>query len=136
MNMLPADFLQEPAGDTRVNRINFAANGMPAYYNDICAVSLDKVLTADEFKVLVNAAESTTNGKWERALINISGGMQVLMEDQQEVVHRVWRRIENLEVAPEILRLANRLQVFGIGPSKRKEDWKLSRLNERVRCLK
>ena len=91
-------------------------------------------------------AETSTGKGWERAMVNIGGGKQRLMTeerhcgriiwDSQDVATRVWKRIEQLPEVREIVRLENRPLVFGNGPVKRGEVWKLSRPNERTRFLK
>ena len=56
--------------------------------------------------------------------------------DSQDVVDRVWKRIEHLPEVQEIVRLEDVPKVFGNGPQKRGEVWKFSRPNERMRFLK
>ena len=110
------------------------------------AVILDNVLSPDECQQLIQAAEATTQGKWERAMINVGGGRQELREDSRNcgriiwdshaVVAAVWKRIEHLPDVQEIVRLEGVPDIFGNGPLKRGEVWQFSRPNERMRFLK
>lgn len=54
--------------------------------------------------------------------------------DSPEVVAKVWARVEPL--VPEIGKLMNWPKVTGLGLSKRREVWKATRCNERMRILK
>ncbi|KAL5117270.1 hypothetical protein ACEQ8H_004829 [Pleosporales sp. CAS-2024a] len=93
---------------------------------------------------LLAAAEATTGGVWERAMVNIGSGMQAMIEDKRkcgriiwdnkELMARLWARIEG-EV-PEIHRLYRQAYITGNGPAKRGETWMVTRLNERGRFLK
>jgi hypothetical protein len=94
--------------------------------------------------MLVAAAESTTGGKWERAMVNIGGGRQRIDEDTRncgriiwdspEIVAKIWARVE--ASVPELQRLENWPKVTGNGPTRRNEVWNLTRCNERMRFLK
>ncbi|KAK5109954.1 hypothetical protein LTR62_006443 [Meristemomyces frigidus] len=142
---LPQDFLAGPAETITVQRINFEETGLPRYAG-LYAVVLDNVLTASECNILLEAAAASNAGIWERAMINIGGGRQQMMEDErccgriiydsQKIASRVWQRIEHLPAIEEILRLQNVPRIFGNGPSKRDEAWTFSRPNERMRFLK
>lgn len=138
---LPGNFLQGPAPNLTRSEVKWKK--IPEY-DGLWAVILDGVMSAEECDQLLAAAEATTDGKWERALINIGGGMQAMYEDtrkcgriiwdDKEFMAKLWDRIEG--AVPEIHRLENWADVTGNGPSKRKEVWKVSRLNERARYLK
>ncbi|KAF2813028.1 oxidoreductase domain-containing protein, partial [Mytilinidion resinicola] len=140
---LPKGFLKGPAPAIKVSKIDFANSTIPEY-NDLWAVVLDDVMTPEECKALVNAAEATTDGKWERAMINVGNGKQALYEDtrncgriiwdDKEIVAKLWARVES--TVPELQYLENWPKVTGIGPTKRKETWRMTRLNERMRFLK
>ncbi|PPJ51637.1 hypothetical protein CBER1_08817 [Cercospora berteroae] len=145
MASLPDDFLSSPAPDIIVDRIDFAKSTLPCYA-DLYAVVLDNVLSPEECKRFISAAEGTTNGEWERAMINIGGGRQELhtdarncgriIWDSREIVAKIWKRIEHLPEVREIVRLENVPTIFGNGPAKRGEIWTLTRPNERMRFLK
>ncbi|KAF2494265.1 hypothetical protein BU16DRAFT_464565 [Lophium mytilinum] len=140
---LPERFLEGPAPAIKVSKIDFAKSTIPEYDN-LWAVILDDVMTPAECKALVNAAEATTDGKWERAMINVGNGRQALYEDtrncgriiwdDKEIVAKLWARVE--ATVPELQYLENWPKVTGIGPQKRKETWRMTRLNERMRFLK
>jgi hypothetical protein len=140
---LPEGFLQGPGPKLKRTQIDFAEEGLP-YYDGLWAVILDGVMTEEECEQLVAAAEATTDGKWERAMVNIGGGMQAMYEDARKcgriiwdnevLMARLWARIEG--AVPEIHRLENMAEVTGNGPAKRNEVWKVTRLNERARFLK
>lgn len=140
---LPEDFLDGPAPTIKRSTINFTKDNLPEY-DDKWAVVLDNVLSEEECAQLVAAAEATTDGKWERALVNIGGGMQAMYEDtrkcgriiwdNRELMAKLWARIEGQ--VPEIHRLEKWADVTGNGPAKRNEVWKVTRLNDRGRFLK
>lgn len=144
-NPLPADFLSAPAPDIKVTRIDFSKTALPEY-SDLYAVIVDNVLSPAECEQLLKAAEATTHGEWERALINVGGGRQKLITearncgriiwDSQELATKVWSRIENLPDVKEITRLEDAPEILGNGPLKRGEVWKFTRPNERMRFLK
>lgn len=143
--LLPEDFLSKPAPNITVSRIDFSQTSLPEYQG-LYAIILDNVLSATECDILVHAAEASTNGKWERAMINIGNGQQQLITearncsriiwDSATVAMKVWNRIEHLPEVQEIVRLENVPRIFGNGPMKRGEVWKLTRPNERMRFLK
>ncbi|KAL9105061.1 MAG: hypothetical protein Q9163_000074 [Psora crenata] len=113
-------------------------------YEGLYAVILDHVLTPTECGQLINAAEARTKGVWERAMVNIGNGKQVfdpytrncgrIIWDDRELVARIWARCN--DAVPEIHQMVDRPRITGMGSLKRKEEWKLSRLNERMRFLK
>jgi hypothetical protein len=137
-------FLDGPAPNLTHSRVNFTKGGLPEY-EGFWAVVLDGVLTTEECDTIVAAAEETTNGTWERAMVNIGGGFQAMAEDVRKCGRIIW---DNRELAEKLLqridttvlsdidRLENWASVTGYGPSKRKEVWKMTRLNERLRFLK
>lgn len=140
---LPDGFLDGPAPALKKETIDFAKGGLPEY-EKAWAVVLDGIMTEEECKQLVTVAEATTNGKWERALVNIGGGQQAMYDDirkcgriiwdSHELMTKLWVRIE--AAVPEIHRLQNWADVTGNGPARRNETWVVSRLNERARFLK
>ncbi|KAF1914445.1 oxidoreductase domain-containing protein [Ampelomyces quisqualis] len=140
---LPEDFLDSPAPNLTRSVVDFAAANLTEYHG-YWAVILDNVMTEHECDQLVAAAEATTNAKWERALVNIGGGMQAMCEDtrkcgriiwdNRELMAKLWARIE--PSVPEIYRLKNCASITGNGPAKHNEVWKASRLNDRARFLK
>jgi hypothetical protein len=140
---LPPAFLSTPAPNLTKSHIDFAAAGLPEYAG-LWAVVLDGVMTKAECASLVAAAEATTDGVWERALVNIGGGKQALYDDVRKcgriiwdsraVMEGLWARIEGS--VPEIRRLEGWASVTGNGPVKREEVWRVTGLNERGRFLR
>ncbi|OQO11854.1 hypothetical protein B0A48_03581 [Cryoendolithus antarcticus] len=143
---LPPDFLQGPRPDIKANRIDFSKTALSEYQH-LYAVIIDNVLTHEECRALLRAAEATApNTGWERAMVNVGGGRQKMYEDvrkcgriiwdSQDVASRVWERVKDLAEVSEILRLEHRPKITGTGPSQRNEVWVLTRPNERMRFLK
>jgi hypothetical protein len=142
---LPSDFLLSPAANLITTRLDFAATPLKEY-TDLYAVVIDNVLTPIECAAFIAAAESTTKGEWERALVNVGGGRQEsipyirscsrIIWDQAEVVERIWKRVEEVPEVKEILKLEGVPKVFGNGPAHREEVWGFTRPNERMRVLK
>ena len=126
-----------------VHKVDFSACDL-AEYHDLYAVVLDNVLTREECDTLVRVAESRTNGVWDQAMINVGGGHQMLamdsrncgriIWDDRDVVERIWSRVK--DSVPEIEYLSNAPKILGNGIIRRKETWRMSRLNERMRFLK
>ena len=142
---LPSDVLSNPSPNIAVNRVDFVNTALPQYA-DKYAVILDNVLSSDECKLLIHAAETSATQGWERAMINVGGGRQQLMIDERncgrvmwdshEVVSKIWRRIEGVAAVQPIRRLEHVANITGNGPAKRDEVWEFTRLNERMRFLK
>ncbi|KAJ4292614.1 hypothetical protein N0V90_009277 [Kalmusia sp. IMI 367209] len=140
---LPEGFLDGPAPSLTKHVIDFKKEGIPVYDGQ-WAVVLDGVLSEDECDLLVKAAEVTTGGVWERAMVNIGGGFQAMYEDtrkcgriiwdERDIAAKLWARVE--DSVTDIHRLQNWGSVTGLGPVKRKEVWTMTRLNERLRFLK
>ncbi|KAF2720032.1 hypothetical protein K431DRAFT_286186 [Polychaeton citri CBS 116435] len=142
---LPDDFLSSSSANMTAAKIDFTQANLPEYAGRYACI-IENALTADECQQLLHAAEATTDGVWERAMVNTGGGEQKLMLlarncgriiwDSRDIAGRVWQRIAHLPEVQEILRLEKRATVTGIGPPKRGEVWKLTRPNERMRFLK
>jgi len=141
--VLPEGFLEGPAPNLQKYKVNFEKGGLSEYAG-LWAVVLDGVMTEKECETLVAAAEATTNATWERAMVNIGGGRQAMYEDVRNCGRIIWDSREIAEKiltrivseVPEIHQLENWADVTGIGPAKRKEVWRMTRLNERLRFLK
>ena len=140
---LPADFLSAPAQNVKLQKIDFAKTVLPEYKSSY-AVIIDNALSKTECEALVKAAEATTNGTWEQAMINIGNGQQKLITDARDcgriiwddraMVAKIWDRVK--DYVPEIMEIKGKANVTGNGPVKRKETWGFSRLNERMRFLR
>ena len=140
---LPEGFFLGPGPKVVREEIDFKQTILPEY-SGLYAVILDDVLTPDECKQLIGAAQARTGGKWEKAMVNIGNYQQELRTetrdcgriiwDDKMVVERIWNRIKSH--VPEIEFLRDAPLITGLGPVKRKETWKMSRLNERMRFLR
>jgi len=124
--------------------IDFSKTSLPEYSNSF-ALLIHNILTPAECNDLLEAAMSTTDNQWEQAMINIGGGRQRIETDIRNCGRIIWDdttlakqlldRIRPLLPA-EIVTLKQRADITGNGPVKRKETWRISRLNERLRFLK
>lgn len=140
---LPPDFLSGPAPNLQKNDINWKKTDLPEY-DGLYATVLDGVFTKEECDLLVQAAEATTNGKWEQAMVNVGNGKQRLITDSRDcgriiwddrdIVAKIWARCK--DSFGEIESLFNMPKVTGWGPAKWEETWQLTRPNERMRFLK
>src|SRR5689334_2398464 len=105
-------FLEGPAPNLTRKDVDWVKGGIPEY-EGMWATVLDGVMTEKECDLLVAAAEARTHGKWERAMVNIGGGMQALYEDTRncgriiwdnhDIMAKLWARVE--AAVPEIHRL-------------------------------
>lgn len=140
---LPKDFLLGPGPEKAVQKIDFTRTSLPEYDGHY-AVVVDNALTKEECDNLIRAAEATTGGEWETALVNVGGGRQRLITDvrdcgriiwdDRDIVEKIWSRVK--DSVREIEFLKELPGVTGNGPTKRKETLKMSRLNERMRFLR
>lgn len=140
---LPKDFLSGPGPKQLVQKIDFPKINLPEYQG-LYAVVIDNALTREECNGLVCAAEAHSGGTWEPAMVNIGGGHQALMPntrdcgriiwDDRDVVEKLWLRVK--DSVPEVEYLVGRPEVTGLGPVRRKEMLRMTRLNERMRFLK
>lgn len=124
--------------------IDFAEAGLPEYAQCF-AIAIDNLVTPEECIALLTAAASTTDGKWEQAMVNVGGGEQMIVVDTRncgriiydnvELASRIQDRIMP-HLPKEIVTMTNKPGITGKGPVKRGETWRLTRLNERLRFLK
>ncbi len=124
--------------------IDFSQTSVPEYSNAF-ALLIHNLLTPAECNALLEAAQLTTNNQWEQAMINIGGGRQRMETDIRNcgriicddiaLAKQFLDRIRPL-LPSEIVTLKERAGITGNGPAKRKETWRISRLNERLRFLK
>ena len=136
------DYLSQPKPDIEKKAIDFSEIGLPEYQACYACV-LDNVLTATECQQLLQAAEATTDGQWEEAMINFGGGRQGLAKDvrdcgriiwdDRDVVAKIWDRCRDL--VPEIFDLSDQPGITG-GYMKKGRQYEMTRLNERMRFLK
>ena len=140
---LPSDFLSSPGPEIKKEIVDFKQTELPEY-DGLYASILDNVLTAEECTQLIRAAESRTKDVWEQALINAGNGNQIfapesrdcgrIIWDDRELVAKIWARFQ--DHVPEVAELKGNARITGYGPVRRKETWRVSRLNERMRFLK
>ncbi|KAL1962577.1 hypothetical protein VTN77DRAFT_9370 [Rasamsonia byssochlamydoides] len=151
VEFIPPNFLPpEAPRDAHARRIDFAATDPPLpEYRDFFAAVIDNVLTESECKELIRLAEATTLSEsattptWERAMINIGNGRQILATDIRNCGRIIW---DTPLLAQKLLdRLMPFLRDFGIVRLEnqplvtltgRWNVYHLSRLNERLRFLK
>jgi len=136
---LPKNFLAQANRFVKVERVDFSKTDTPGYAGSY-AVILDNVLSKAECEQLVAAA----GDDWARAMVNIGQNREQLQTerrkceriifDNREVAAKIWDRIK--DHVPELHTIEQQPQVTGPGPAKRKEVWKMARLNERMRFLK
>jgi hypothetical protein len=141
----PSDFLTSAAPNATAKGIDFSKTSLPCYKN-CYAVIIDNVLSPDECLALIHYAEASAPQKWERALINVGGGRQMMMEDtrkcgriiwdEQAMVDRIWERCRPL--VPELEKIDSTNWPMVVDKKSRTTEgkWKMSRVNERMRILK
>ncbi|KAK2754217.1 hypothetical protein FQN54_007096 [Arachnomyces sp. PD_36] len=151
---LPPGFLPPtiPEGAS-MRRIDFANTDPPIpEYKNLFAVMIDNLFTELECQGLIRAAETSTftptntTPSWDRALINIGGGEQMLAVDSRNcgriifdtplIAQKIQDRLAPFLKECDICTIRNQPLVTGLGPVKRNEVLHLSRLNERLRFLR
>lgn len=135
---------KKPPPTCRSERIDFAKAGIPEYGGRF-AVLIHDLLSPAECEALLDAAEQTSAGEWEGAMVNVGMGQQKMMTDIRlcgriiwdtpEVVDALLKRIKP-HLPPDIVTLKDAPGITGAGPVKRKETYRITRLNERLRFLK
>lgn len=145
---VPAELLQtlsaKPPANCRAERVDFKQMGM-AEYADKFALLIHNLLTPTECAELLEAAERSQGYNWEAAMVNVGGGRQRMMTDIRlcsriiwdtpEVADRLLARIKP-HLPTNITTVTDNIHITGPGPSKRKETWEMTRLNERLRFLR
>jgi len=124
--------------------VDFSKCSLPEYSKSF-ALLVHNLLTPAECTSLLDTAQSTTDGKWEQAMVNIGNGRQVLATEARNCGRIIWddrtlaqQLLDRIlpHLPREIVTLKERADITGNGPCKRKETWRISRLNERLRFLK
>jgi hypothetical protein len=157
MSPIPEDFLRGPSPNASLHKIDFEHTTPTIFaYKDYFAGVIDNFMTESECKILLNLAEQSTateisDGrisppKWERAMINAGNGKQIMsvesrksgrvIFDSSEIAQRLLDRLMPFFQEFEIDQVKNKPLVTGLGPAKRGEIYKISRLNERLRFLR
>ncbi|KAI0134316.1 oxidoreductase domain-containing protein [Xylariales sp. AK1849] len=155
---IPASYLTSEPYDAKpitLSQFNFKDTVLPEFEGGY-AVVLDNVLSSSECVKLIELAESSVlprdraenDSPWQPALVNIGGGFEVLQAnyrnsdriiwDQQEIVDRMWARMEKVPGIKEELAFFNEVDLLGGRNPNGKPgmDWKFHRVNKRMRFLK
>lgn len=141
------DFLPPQAPPTAsAHQIDFEKTNPPLpKYKDFFAATIDNFLTPSECHELLTLAESSTPGtSWQRAMINIGGGKQILATETRNCARIIW---DTHEIAARLLaRLMPFLREFKLdafsdrtsvtGAIGRGKSYELVSINERLRFLK
>lgn len=140
---IPKDFLSGPGPKIEKKDVEFGYTDLPEYEGRHATI-LDNAFSKSECDILVQAAESQSNGTWEQAMINVGGGRQALMTDSRDcgriiwddkdIVEKIWSRVKGSVLEVEYLKRMPRVTGKRIALSG--ETWKMTRLNERMRFLK
>ncbi|CAG8908999.1 unnamed protein product [Penicillium egyptiacum] len=154
---IPDSFLRGPAPNATLRKLDFEHTSPPIRgYKGHFAAIVDNLLTEAECKELIHIAEESTRTQlpdstlsppaWEQAMINSGGGNQVLSVDSRKsgrvildspkLADRILERIMPFMRECELDRIQSRPLVTGLGPAKRGEVFRFSRLNERLRFLR
>ncbi|KAJ5447992.1 Prolyl 4-hydroxylase alpha subunit [Penicillium cf. griseofulvum] len=153
----PEGFLRGPATNATLRKLDFEHTSPPIpSYKDHFAAIVENFMTEAECKELIRLAEESTRTQlpdstlsppvWERAMINAGGGRQILsidsrssgriILDSHDLAGRILDRLMPFMRECELDRVQSRPLVTGLGPAKRGEVLRLSRLNERLRFLR
>lgn len=153
---VPAKYLRYQPDDAQpitYKKIDFNETVLPEY-RKYYAVVLDNVLSPSECAELIKLAESSVLEKdiqdgspWRPAMVNVGQGFELLQADyrnsdriiwdNQDIVDRVWAR---LETVPEVLDKLSRINeddlVGGNSKGWPSSVWKFHKVNKRLRFLK
>jgi hypothetical protein len=154
---IPENFLRGQAPNATLHKLDFEHTSPPIPAMKGCfAAIVDDLLTDAECKELLQIAEESTQTvlpdstisapRWERAMINAGGGRQTMSVDSRksgriifdssDIAGRLLDRLMPFMRECGIDVIKNRALVTGLGPAKRGEELRLSRLNERLRFLR
>jgi hypothetical protein len=154
---VPEDFLRGPGPNPTLHKLDFEHTSPPIpAYKDHFAAIVENFMTEAECKELIRLAEESTRTQlpdstlsppvWERAMINAGGGRQILsidsrssgrvILDSHDLAGRILDRLMPFFRECELDRVQGKPLVTGLGPAKRGEVLRLSRLNERLRFLR
>ncbi|KAJ6000196.1 hypothetical protein N7481_000605 [Penicillium waksmanii] len=158
------EFLRGPSEDATVHQIDFTKTSPPiTAFKDNFAAVIDNFLTEAECKELLQIAEESIASArtsthadssesqsptpvWERAMINVGGGKQVMSVDSRksgriildsvDISQRIMDRLLPFLRDFGIARVQNQPLVTGLGPARRGDVYLQPRLNERLRFLR
>ncbi|KAL4986147.1 hypothetical protein BDW68DRAFT_132418 [Aspergillus falconensis] len=143
-----SEFLpSQPPANAHCRVIDFATTdpALPEYKRYLAAV-IDNAITESECKELLHIAKaSTADGQtWERAMINIGGGRQMISVDSRncsriildspEIAEKLHARLLPFLRELGVDRLENKPLITGLAG--RNRTYELTRFNERLRFLK
>lgn len=136
--------LRKPSPSTcRSGRIDFKALGF-SEHETAFAILIHDLLTPEECDALRTAAEETTQGHWEAALINAGGQMVLashlrscdrIMWDNADIADALLTRIRP-HVPSDIATLQNSPHITSDDPVWSDGTWRMVRLNDRLRFLR
>lgn len=155
---IPSDYMRSQPYDAQpitLKTINFKETVLPEFDGGY-AVILDNVLSPSECAKLIQLAEESVLDKdkaedgdpWRPALVNAGGGYEVLVPDyrnseriiwdEQEIVDRLWARIERVPEVRERLARFSEADLLGYAKPSWKSplNWEFHRLNKRMRFLR
>ncbi|RYO85254.1 hypothetical protein DL766_000102 [Monosporascus sp. MC13-8B] len=154
---IPEDYLGSEPPDAKpitFRQIDFESTVLPQY-KGAYAVILDHVLSPSECAKLIELAEASVRDEdktvpgssWNPALVNAGAGHEVLIPeyrnsdriiwDNQEIVDRLWARIERVPEIRETLSSFKNGDLLGTRAKEGKDvSWDFHRVNKRMRFLK
>lgn len=152
---VPFDFLvvHKTHPKPNLHRVDFSTTDLKRY-TPCLAIILENVLTPEECSALLAYAEASakSSGGWAPALINRGPGREILCTDvrnndriiwdEADIVNRIWQRCLRTDGLEEMVdgfgaeKTGISESVLGKSPIMRGEEWKLTRLNERMRFLR
>lgn len=145
---IPDDFLPPaPLPTAKAHRIDFTqTDPRIPHYKDLFAAVINDILTPAECDELLRLAEASTctSEPWERAMINVGNGVQVMATDTRncgriiydspDLAGRLLARLRPFLQGYGLDRIEGQLRVTGLRG--RGRVYEVSGLNERLRFLK
>lgn len=150
----PTDFLPAAAPkEARMRKVDWESAGEKLIgYKNYIAFIIDNAFTESECQQLIKAAEASTvtpdapTPKWARAMVNAGNGKETMVTDTRNcgrilydapvIAKRIMDRLRPFLIECGVDTVEDQGHITGLGPVKRKETLKMSRLNERLRFLK
>ncbi|KAK7751886.1 hypothetical protein SLS62_006187 [Diatrype stigma] len=149
------------AAPLKYSKIDFEKTALPQYKGAYAFV-VDNALSPSECATLIRLAEasvpdenrrgggggnSDSDSAWNPALVNVGGGYEVLVPeyrnsdriiwDNQEIVDRLWARLERVPEIKEQLGSFSNGDLLGTQRKSGKETvWDFHRMNKRMRFLR
>lgn len=156
---IPEDYLRADPPDAaplKYSKIDFEKTVLPQY-KGAYAVVIDNVLSPSECATLIQLAEASVpdenrrggddgSSAWNPALVNVGGGYEVLLPeyrnsdriiwDNQEIVDRLWARLERVPEIKEQLGSFSEGDILGTRRKGTESIWDFHRVNKRMRFLR